>query len=396
MFKSVSRLLSSSLLSQALPFLALPVITSMYSAEDFGVYSNLVSIASVLLVISMGRYEQSIIQIKKISDNNNMVFLCLFMLCVFSLLTFIVFIFWGNKEYLYIPVLVLLYGLYFLSEKKANHHEDFDTMSFQKIIRSLFEQISSIIIGYFFSLEFGMIYGLIIGLLVAVIFAVPRLAISLRNIKDVNISILKKYRNFPIYNMPHATLNSFVSYLPIIFIPLYFDHEILGYYALGMKLLQTPLFLFAAAIQNVISPRMATDFDNASHDSGYLKKIFFVQLICISFIIVVLLCSEKLFVYIFGTEWSLSYQYMLYMAPWVLSTFLVVPYSCITNIYSKQKQALKLEILYSILKASAFFCGVYFFTVDITLLLLSLTSTVCMLVTLLWFRKLINEKTSNE
>ena len=121
--RNVFALMTGTTIAQAIPIAISPILTRIYTPEDFGVFALYMAIASILSVIATGRYELAIMLPKKDEDAINIAALSIiisFFVSFVSLL--IVFVFnaqitnlLGNPEisnWLYfIPLTVLLTGV---------------------------------------------------------------------------------------------------------------------------------------------------------------------------------------------------------------------------------------------------------------------------------------------
>lgn len=392
MLKNVAILFSGSFLSQLIPFMLLPVLSRLYLPDDFGLYSSVMAVVSILLVASMGRYEQAIIQIKDKNDIEHIFFYCfLFLLTSSVLVLAFILLFVREEVYYFVPFVMFLYGFNILLDKKINSEYLYKLMSTQRFVKSVIESVVSISIGYFFYTKYGLVYALSLGVLLASIFIVYK-SKNVFKLLPIKSCLLKKYIAFPKYNLPHATLSSFVSYLPVIVIPYFFDYGVLGLYAFGMKLAQTPLTLIGSSIYSVVAPEISSDVHaSKSNSKNNIKKIFLIQVL-ISVVIYLLIqfsFTESLFGLIFGQQWLVSFEYIEYMLPYILLTFLVSPYACVINIFNKQKKALLLETIYSLIKViTVFYCGSYL-TVEQLLIAYSIVSSACLLINLAWFRSIL-------
>lgn len=391
MYKNIFVIFGGSLLAQIISLLSLPLLTRLYSAESFGLYSSVLAISSILLIVSMGRYEQSLIQINKISEKHVM-FVCALLLLIafFSLISLLAqFALSKFEKYNYVPIIVLFYGIYTLFEKKINSESGFSILSKQKLIKTLCEAGVAISIALTIEVDFGLIIGLLVGLSVSILYMLllgERIKFEDFKLYKAKL-LLNKYSSFPKYNMPHAMVNTAVSYLPIIAIPYFFDNKVLGFYALAMKLLQTPLSLLSMAIFNVVAPKIANDLSSRKYDYKPLLYIFFGQVALVLMIIgiMIVLPGERLFSIVFSDKWSKSYDMMKMMLPWVLMTFIAMPFSCVTNIFHKQKTAFHIENLTSLIKIFSLVFGGLYLTVEGMLTVFSIASSVCVLFVFGWY-----------
>ncbi|PTK21419.1 oligosaccharide flippase family protein, partial [Staphylococcus saprophyticus] len=89
-FKNVITLMTGTLMGQLLIILTLPVITRLYSPEQFGEYSNMVAIISILGVITTLRYDIAMAITDKREERNNLLYLSLILNLVISIFILIV------------------------------------------------------------------------------------------------------------------------------------------------------------------------------------------------------------------------------------------------------------------------------------------------------------------
>ena len=68
---------------------------------------------------------------------------------------------------------------------------------------------------------------------------------------------LKRFSNFPKYDIWSALLNAISGALPIFILTMYFNPTIVGYYALGLMVLQLPLSLIGSAVTQVFFQKAA-------------------------------------------------------------------------------------------------------------------------------------------
>ena len=63
--KNIFTLLSGATIAQIIILISIPILTRIYTPEDFGFIAIYLSIANIIAAISTGRYEQAIIFTKK-------------------------------------------------------------------------------------------------------------------------------------------------------------------------------------------------------------------------------------------------------------------------------------------------------------------------------------------
>ena len=69
--QNVLTLMTGSILSQAIPIAITPILTRIYTPEDFGLYAVYIAIITILGTMVSGRYELAIMLPKKDEDAIN-------------------------------------------------------------------------------------------------------------------------------------------------------------------------------------------------------------------------------------------------------------------------------------------------------------------------------------
>ena len=121
---NVLTLMTGTTIAQAIPIAISPILTRIYTPEDFGMFALYMSMATIISVIATGRYELAIILPEKDEDAINIMMLSIGITFLVSLITLlIIFIFnaqitllFGNpniSQWLYfVPLTIVLTGVY--------------------------------------------------------------------------------------------------------------------------------------------------------------------------------------------------------------------------------------------------------------------------------------------
>ena len=73
--KNVLTLMAGTTIAQAIPIAISPILTRLYSPEEFGLFALFLAIVSIFGVVATMRYEMAIVQPEKSEDAINLVFL---------------------------------------------------------------------------------------------------------------------------------------------------------------------------------------------------------------------------------------------------------------------------------------------------------------------------------
>jgi O-antigen/teichoic acid export membrane protein len=324
LIRSASILISGTIIAQLISIMLQPFLRRFFSPESFGVYSVYLSLIGIITVISSLRIDDAIVLPETDKESANLLSLSLIFSFVFNLLLFVVVLLYGGKIIVFlnlpstfpVPVLYIiplgafLYNTYQCLNYWLIRKQKYYSVSANKLIRRGSEGLSQV--GFAFAKKInGLIYSDIIGQ-IANVFTV--LIQSLKyglNFKTVSLKklkyVLKKYQDFPKYNLIPAFMSTCSFMLPPIFINKYFSSESAGFFDLAKLLLSVPLALVATSFSSVLLQRVTEKFNKRESFINELKPIIvIVSIISATELVCILLFGENLFRVIFGNNWIYS------------------------------------------------------------------------------------------
>lgn len=373
--KQILTLMFGTGIAQVIPLAITPLLTRMYTPEDFGLLALFISISTIFGSIANGRYELAIMLPEDDKEAFNVAALGLFISAIVSLSLLIAIVIFSGKIleitdssfelYIYfIPFMVFLISCLNILTNLNNRMQMYKNMSKSYVFKSLSMASFQIFSGVFNFGAFGLIFGNIIGNMVAnirmrkniEINAVCKL-LSNKTIKDVG----KKYINFPKFSMFAILANTLSTNLSNIIISVVYSVSTLGYYSFVQRLLGMPSTLVGNAVGQVfyreaVSERRATGLAINSFDSAFRKLLFIGG--GIFFILYFII--EDSFSLIFGEEWRIAGEYGKILIPFFFIRFVSGSLSNLNNAFEKQKIALLWQVLLLVISLSVLFFGKYF------------------------------------
>lgn len=360
--KSVSILAGGTAFAQAIGVLVLPVITRLYSPQEFALFAIYSSILGILAVATCLRFEIAIPLPR--SDENA---LCLFTLASLSnifitlLLSVAVLLFEDQiisliqqpdlKPYLWlIPIGVFFAGLYNTLQYWTTRQKQFSTIAKTRMTQSISSSTVQIAGGY---LGFGAI-GLIIGQVVNFSAGIIRLFSALWKesghlFKNISVRKLKKnakkYDKFPKFSTFEALAHITAIQLPIVIIGAVSEDAEAGYLMLAMKVMAIPTALIGGAIAQVYLSHASEYYNNNELRSYTIETVKKIAKISILPFIAIGIASPFLFPIAFGSEWSEAGYMMVWMIPWFIMQILSSPVSMALHVTGNQKAALMLQLV---------------------------------------------------
>jgi O-antigen/teichoic acid export membrane protein len=347
LLRSASVLITGTVLAQLISILLQPFLRRFFSPETFGTYSVYLSVVGIIAVISSLRYDDAIVLPGKDKESANVLFLSLLSNFIFNLVLFLIIMIWGNKiitflnipssfpiSILYlIPLSVFLFNTYQSFNYWLIRKRKYYSVSLNKLVRRGSEGISQITFALLKNPK-GLIFSDIIGQSANVITAIFQSFRYGFNCKFISVRktkyVLKKYSDFPRYNLIPALMSTCSFFLPPIFINKFFSADNTGYFDLAKLLLSIPLALVASSLSNVLLQRIAEKFHNRDSFVNELKPVLFVvSAICIAELLVILLFGIGIFKFAFGDNWGISGEISKIMVWSFTFNFFVSSFSCV-------------------------------------------------------------------
>lgn len=319
--RSASVLISGSVIAQLISILLRPILTRLFSPESFGIYSVYGSLVGIILILSSLRYDDAIVLPQSDKESTNLLGLTLIINFSINILIFLLVLLFGSKiitflglpsnfpvPILYIiPLGVFLFSAYQSLNAWLIRKKKYLSVSLNKLVRRSSEGVAQISFALLKSFN-GLIYSDIIGQatnVATVAVQAKKNGLNLRLISLTKIKyVLRKYSEFPKYNLIPALMSSCSYLLPPIFINKFFSPETAGYFDLSKLLLSIPLAFIAASISNVLLQKISDRYNRKESFLTELKPVLYIViLISVLEIITIILFGEELFKIVFGAQW---------------------------------------------------------------------------------------------
>ena len=367
--RNVLTLMTGTTIAQAIPIAISPILTRIYTPEDFGVFALFIAITSIFGSIANGRYELAIMLPRKDEDAINIFALGFIITTTISfLLLLIVLIFHDNIVNLlnnesigvwlyFVPIAVFFTGLYNILNYFNNRQKNYKDLAKATIIKSIVTAIIQLSVGF---LKVG-VSGLISGQIVSQFFANTKL---LRNImkdklliskisKVKIIALAKRYKDFPKFSMWAILANTLSTQLINILISAFYSVATLGFYSLVQRLLGMPSSLIGSSIGQVFFQQATKEKQKTGKAiktfNSTVKKLIIIGLPSFGILFFIV---EDLFSFVFGEEWRIAGTYAQIVIPLFFIRFIVATVTVVNSIFEKQKISLVWQLsllLFSIL-----------------------------------------------
>ena len=352
---NVLKLVSGNITAQILSILLVPIITRIYSPDDFGIFQLFLSISGILIIFSTFSYQFAIMLPKTEEDAANLTFLCVILVTLTSLLIAIIVLLVPkdvehilnapriSKYLIYIPIITFFNGIFLAQNYWLSRKTRFGVIAGSSIINSVSIRVFQLAVSLWNVSPFGLIAGYIAGYGCADLFMVKGTREDLKVFKKVSLKKMKdiaiEYKNFPLFSSWSTLANAISPQVPTFLLAYYYGTSVVGYFALANQVVNMPMGLLGGAIEQVFFQKVseAKNGKNPGEIKVIVEEVYNkLILIGVFPMILLLILGEEMFTFAFGKNWYISGTYIRILVPWIFLVFLSLPISALYMIFDKQ------------------------------------------------------------
>ncbi|HIF9343106.1 TPA: lipopolysaccharide biosynthesis protein [Photobacterium damselae] len=316
--------------AQFITFIALPLITRLYSPSQFGVFSYNLAIISLLgylscfrlnLILQLEDGEKSLE--KRLSQ-------CYLLIAITTFALFIIsFLLYGFNLIVSICVIsILLLGLYEIHVDYYSSKLNYSSIAKMNVIRTISVVFFQIILS---PINNGLIYGFFIGLFISQLYIIFNENRSVGKVEWLS----KNDLTFMYKNTGISIVNFIGSTFPLIIIHYFLTSHDVGVYSLADKL----LIAIFVVVNNIASRFIFNDLKRKTIKMVFKKWLLILSTLFFIVFLVITLIPSFIFGNIFGREWIDALSIMNCLMPWFsLQLFMIV----INCVYIKKQNESKL------------------------------------------------------
>lgn len=414
---NVLTLMTGTAIAQAIPIAISPILTRIYSPDDFGLLGVYMAVVSIISVIAAARYELAIMLPKSDEDAFNILTLSILITVITSIIVFIVILIFHNQfiEYfvnkiknidrkeigivLYlIPVSILFVSSFQIFNYWSTRQKTFKINAAGRISQSSVYSLGALGIGLNSAVSSGLIIGNVLGYFTSFFVL---LAGSFKSLKKLSFSIskqrivenAKKYKLFPIINTPHALLGSLQEHGIIFFITYFFSSFIVGFYSFTYRIMNLPMGLIGASLNQVFYQKASLLYNNGESLQPVLKKLYLRSfLIGLPIFLFIFITAPTLFSLVFGEKWLYAGYIARIVTPWIFLNFITSPVASIALITQNQKKAMLIAVVDFSIRCTSIIIGGITGSFETALYLMTAGCCCLLLYALYWYYKIAGER----
>jgi len=356
--RNVGILAGGTALAQALTVLALPVITRLYTPEDFSVLAVYAALLGMIGVVACLRFEIAIPLPSDDFEAANLMVLGLFFTTLISGLVFLLVALVPEQianglgqpalqAYLWLlPVGVWLTGAFGCVQYWATRRKQFSDIAQTRMTQSVGSVLVQVLMGWLtktgpLGLLLGQVTGRGAGLIKLGKVAWGDMQAHKQHItRETLKNSFRKNSQFPKFSTFESLANVGTVQIPIIIIAATAVGPEAGFALLAMKAAAVPMGLIGGSISQVYLSR-ASDELRAGKLPEFTQKIAVGlvgagvgPLVCIGIL------APDLLPLVFGAQWARAGEIVSWMTPWFILQFLSSPLSMALHVTGNQRLAM--------------------------------------------------------
>ena len=353
-------------ISQAIPVVISPLLTRIYTPEDFGTFGLFTALTAILGVFATGKYELAIMLPKRDEDAVNIVALSIFLSLIVSFFLLILISFFnhsitsiiGNTHislWLYfVPISVLFTGAYQSLNYWSNRKGQYSRLSINRVAQSGTAGIANLVMGWSGFTNAGLIMGTILGQGAATFILGKKVYKEDRNtINKINrtkiIDLSRRYIEFPKNTIFSSFTNTFYNNGRYLILGLVFTQNILGQFLLSFRALQMPVSIISTSIADVLFQKTSLWYNLDLPKKSIFKKLYKILLILMAIALFPALTlffyGESLFSFVFGDKWALAGHFTSLLSLSLFFQFSFAPFCRVFYVLEKQSLYLLWEVV---------------------------------------------------
>lgn len=369
-YKSIITLFSGMFVARIVPALFAVVIARIYGPEEFGLFVLYLTVASVLSIVTTGKYENAIILVEsaddkkrifrisqKINTTINGIVLLVITACLF------IFNIHQSRD-IFLLVLIPFYAFFFSSIQLIRNvfisQKKFYSLSVLEILRAGFTGLLQCL--FFIFPGFGLFLGAVLAQGFIYVYysktvseAVP---FNLSRLSDNELNLAKRYIDFPKFSIISEVFNFISSQLPVFLIKPFFGNATLGLYSFSHRYISIPVQLLSKSISSVYLQKCQDLQENHVKLSNLTFSLFKKQLLIGILPFTLLgLWGAEIFSFVFGTDWEFSGYLAQIISPWLFAVMIGSPLSAILIVREKQKVSMMYNVILLIIRAICLIIG---------------------------------------
>ena len=410
--RNSAKLLSANVIAQAIGLLVYPILTRLYSPEDFGLLNLFLSIGGVLVLLSTAEFQYAIVLPKKDEDARGLVHICGLLLLITTGIVLLSVPFSKPIAHLFntpelanwywlMPLFVLAMGLWNILNYWYIRRKAYTRISGYQVGQSIISASGKLGLGTIGYLQGGMIFSIVFAPMLSMLISLAlawkkHIRCLIVNPRSRLNALLKRYRNFPVYSLPRSIINMVAGQLPVLLLTPIFGTREVGFWSMAVHLAFTPISMISKALHQVLFKDITNKVNNEQSISNtFVRFTYTILAITIPTFLILYFFLPDICYLLLGEDWEVSGKYIRWMLPWLCCSLLTASVCFLSDVFAKQRIGLWFEFLLAILRITGLLAGVLTNKFNIAIIGYAIGSAIAILAQYIWLYSLVKKYDSH-
>ena len=385
--KQVLTLATGTAAAQALTILAAPLLTRLYRPEDYGVFALFGAVVGLSALLASGKYDLAILIPKEDAAATALVGACLLITTVVAAVLTVLLWFtchplaaWLGDPLLapwlqLVPLGVVLTNLGLVLAVWASRQQAYGALSNSRMAGALAGTAANLALGFAGWGAAGLVCGFLVVQVATLAVLWPHSSGLLRGLKsETSLGAIRaeatRFASFPKFSLGAELLNSLSNQLVVLLLPKFFGMAVLGWYAMGQRVIGIPTTLVGGAVGEVFRSQASRDYAEKGNCREIFRKTFrHLVLLGVGPFLLLLVGAPDLFAWVFGESWRMAGRLTQVMSVMFFLRFVVSPLTYTFFLAGRQVEDMAMQAWMLISSAAALSLGYWFSKNVVTTLL---------------------------
>ncbi|QNA91989.1 oligosaccharide flippase family protein [Microbacterium sp. Se63.02b] len=335
------------MIAQALTLVILPILTRIYSTEDFGALTLVTSITMLVTTFSTLRLETALMLPTAHRDVRALVSLSLLSASIVATITALIVFFIGLRDPafdihtglpLWVFLSILLSAVYTVLNRLALRKGGYSEVGKRAVAQAIGTGGAQLALNPFPGGSLGLIVGSLIGRLFGLVplYRYSRGYIG-RTHRKIKIKVLREYWRFPVFFAPSAALNAFGVQAPLLFVTAWYGVAFAGILGVAERVIGIPMTLIGNAVAQVFDGEMARKIraGRGGYVRPYMKVSLWLGVVALGVGAGFYLLGDWAVPIILGQEWALAGHCVSIMSITVAFRLVASPTSRVIGLFQR-------------------------------------------------------------
>lgn len=373
--RDVAKLMTGTAVGQAIGFLAAPLLSRLYTPDDFGVVGVFLSVATVIGVVAALRLELAVVVPKADEDAQRVMVAALLVIAGVVSATALAVLVAGEAaaRALGAPALAPLLGIlpfyvgslgtFQVFNYWSTRVGKFGRLASAQVARGTVGAAGQVGLGVAHLGAAGMLAGQVAGQAVGTLTLLGRSARAGRLDLRAPVSfagvgkVLKEYADFIVYGAPQSLLNAIGQGLPAVVLTAAFGAGAAGQYLLARRVVTVPSNLLGQSLRQVLYPHLSRKLDQPEVLPFVIKAT--LGLAAIAAVPAALLAAfgPQVFAWGLGEQWRVGGEFARYLGLNLVGGLMNIPAVSLVPLLRIQRWHAIYEAVYTLARVGALVVG---------------------------------------